>query len=340
MENLAIEVKTKCNGKDSLASNQSTLSYLKKKASNKNANLSLKFDQMQLPQRRGSVAQNQDTPILEAFKTPNIMKKIIFQSISTVNNKSIMSKNQTVLEQLIDELKLGNKKLHKDTSQRRRNISTDEVNFLQTRQSVIKKKYKSDLKDENKRDCIKIMNLLKMIPEFRKFTSLNCITDEAIIKASDYLVYIQTKVGNYLFNEGDEPDGFYIILSGTVDITKRSDNITKINMKYRDSGHTIEQVVAKPEFLKPRKQKLSFFHSFRNFYTTASVQRFLQLEEKLLTLGPGSCFGDWGLIDGEKRQANAVSSSECHLVKINKSIFELNFKVLILYVKLIIRNAF
>lgn len=299
------------------------------------------FSRFEIPQhipRRASINVHQaDIPSLDAFQTPNIMKKMIFQSISVVNTKSIKSKNETVLEQLIEELKIGDKHLQKDVTLRRKNVGLEDINFLTSKQSFLRRRQKIETKEENKRDCIKIMNLLKMIPDFKKFMLLNSITDESIIRASDYIIYVHIKSGHYLFNEGDEPDGFYIILAGTIDITKRSNNLTKINLKLIDMVSNPTEANLKPEYVIPRNKKLTYLNSFRNFFTTASVQRFLQLEEKLLTLGPGSCFGDWGLIDGEKRQANAVSSSECHLVKISKAIYELHFKVK--FINLLFRNA-
>lgn len=264
-------------------------------------------------------------------KATNLMKKMLLQSMSDVQTKSIKSKNETILEQLISELKLGDKHLQKETNQRRGNITQEDSTYLSTHnvlktsyeEILIKRKKSLDLK--SKRDGLKIMNLLKMIPEFKKYMILNSITDDAITKAAEYLTYIHTKAGYYLFNEGDLSDGFYCILSGSVDITKRTDNVMKITAKIEDeSAHTE---------VKPKKvvKNLNFLGCFKNFFTTSSVQRFLKLEEKVISLSNGSCFGDWGLIDNDRRQANAVTRTECHLVKITKNVFDMYLKVSLNY---------
>ena len=288
-------------------------------------------------------------------RTTSLMKKLLFKAITEVETQHIKNKNESVLEQLIKELRYGAKFLQIDDrilsnkfsvqkcrnsniimSKRRKAILLESFKELEKMKDNLINFNSSPNKYNKKRDGFKIMNLLKLIPDFHKYMELNSISEEALIKASDYLIYMYVKPNVYLLNEGDNPDGFYCILSGNIDITKKSENIKKIDEKMREEEMNNN---LQPEFIIPKK-KGPVVKCFKNFFTHSTIQRFLNLEEKIVSLGPGNCFGDWGLIDNKKRLANAISTTECHIVKISKIVFDMYFKVRLIILYYSIRNAF
>lgn len=260
------------------------------------------------------------------FKSVTIIQTS--KSVKNSQNESIGFKEKTLVDELIEELKLDSRL--DGLTKKRKSISKEDAEFLRNvaytdKDDIFQRRCKcmQTLK-KGKRDGKKILNLLKTIPEFLKYMKLNSITDDAILKISEYMTFIHVKSGNYVFNEGDNPDGFYCVISGTVEITKRTSvSGTRLPSLSLSNRYSL------PEFIRPKKKKerLDFLNCFKEIYIRSSIQQFLELEEKVLSIGKGGCFGEWSLIDNQKRYGSAIAKSDCQLIMVPKNAFDLYIKV-------------
>lgn len=183
----------------------------------------------------------------------NILKSMLMKSISTVESKTLKKKDN-IVEELIKEFKIesntnenNNNNFNSNSNSNRKSnrnsnrniISKAQMNFanLSCKPDISginltnkSKKNNSSNKIKHERNCFKIMNLLKLIPGFRKYIHYNSITDDALIKACNHFIYLSIKSGKYVFREGDDPDSFYCLLNGRIEINKNSINFNKFNV--------------------------------------------------------------------------------------------------------------
>lgn len=61
------------------------------------------------------------------------------------------------------------------------------------------------------------------ISAFRRFEYFNCIESERLIQLVDELPLITVKKGNFIYKEGEELTSIYLLLKGSIKITKTAD---------------------------------------------------------------------------------------------------------------------
>jgi len=138
-----------------------------------------------------------------------------------------------------------------------------------------------------------------LLPGFTKFCRFNNVDDSNIDKviqqhydnqATKFLGLIYKKKSEYLFQEGDKSDYFYGVIKGLISIRKW-ERVTIVDEEKSLDYHRIEEVVK-------------------------------------LYINEGECFGEWGLIYNDLRQASAYLEEDTYLFVLDKEGFENSFKVL------------
>lgn len=287
---------------------------------------------------------------LNNTKSTPFLKKLVFNSISKVETAQIIYKGESIYEQLINEFQVSGKFIQEEDkifenkfSPKRKNA--DKYLLSKRRHGVVVNtneiisKIKNDLiqrKMNKKRDSLRIMTLLKLIPDFKNYYYSNCLTDEALLKSVEYIIYMYVKPGEYIIRQGDTIDGFYCILLGEVDETvntykTENNNIvsSEIALNMINSSPDM-QIDLKIQTKQPNTKNDFIKKILKKFLNTSSVQGFLKLESKIMTYSQGKTFGDLGNLEQISSNSNFVSKTECHILKISRFLFETLFKKCVL----------
>lgn len=112
----------------------------------------------------------------------------------------------------------------------------------------------------------------------------NCIDNVTLMNAVSFMEHEHFQPNVRIFKEGDQSDKFYGIITGRVSI-----RATKV------IGHEVVNYEIIPQ----------------------------TIEEEKTVLGPGMCFGEWGIIHNIPRTASAYTTTETELFSLEKEYFNM-----------------
>lgn len=234
-----------------------------------------------------------------------ILKTLTYSNNIQLNQLSPnKKKNYPSLQNTKDSM-IKNCLLRKKTDIKVENILTMNDITMQNHEELIKELGKPIQKNlvfkrrkasiEGYRDLRKVVSLMKNIYGFMKFLKLYKISDEeTLLKLANFLKLRFYNKGEVVFNENDDPDGFYGIITGKVSVY----NSTTQNELNQYSHHNVNKN-----------------------YQSSNIK---------IILSEGECFGEKALIYDVKRSNTIYSEDSTYLFYIAKKYFNLLFKSIML----------
>jgi len=142
-----------------------------------------------------------------------------------------------------------------------------------------------------------------MLPGFIKYIKIHNIDEESLLNAADYLNCIFLKKGEYIFHQLEESDAFYGIIRGKVSI--------QCEIYQYEEDLKIES--------KDGKKK-KFTINLR--IPRVNNHNYKLIEEILFHINDGYCFGEWGLVNDNRRSSSAKALEDTYLFKLEKKEFK------------------
>lgn len=203
--------------------------------------------------------------IIKEYRKPKVSQKSIFTRL--VSNALLEEKKKKFFMQNFIE-----RKNHLD-------ILREELS-----KKIGNEKMMADLPKEERRDIFRIELALYQIGEMKKFLDFQGITHTAFSRAALYMQYKKFKKGEYIFKQGDKPDNFYGVISGTISLIYHYIDIEEKD----DDGNPVEKTIER------------------------------------LKINSGRCFGEWALIFKKARTTDALCITDVEVFYIKEPYFTIN----------------